>query len=197
MATSTQAYPLPNCARLSDDNLTQVQRVANKCLQVWTSPQLSPEARLYFIDDVAVLFMAFGLKTLESAIDWYRQNHQRTSRPTIREVRDRCSEIAGSKRRPLSDEMNNYFAELKNRPQDFVPVALIMRDAMNLSALKRAREKVGNPMSREEVKAWFAKRNADTRAEWADMVRIGKHLAPAPVDVKRRATGEQEMTRLL
>jgi hypothetical protein len=192
---ATRELPMPRFSKLSDADQLEVQRISNKAMLVWNRPELTTEGKLLLLDDVAVLFSEFGMATLDASVDWYRQHHTRSTRPTIPEIRTRCAEIKGSQRNPLSQDMRQYFDELKQHPERFVPVQMILRDASNLDSLKRAREKAGRPMSRDEIRDWMRTRNAATHTEWAGMVKAGKHLAP--VDERARASGEREMQPLI
>jgi hypothetical protein len=157
---------------------------------------MATEERLFFTDDMAVVFKDFGFAVVESAIGWLRQNSEH--RPKIKVIRDACS-MTSSRRpaKPLHTTLDEYYTDRAAHPERFIPVALIIRDVQNLAALKKAREKNGNPMSRTEVQAWLSNRNIETRNEWVGMVRNGKHLPPAVIDGKQRATGEQALTRVI
>ncbi len=101
--------------------------------------------------------------------------------------------MAGSKRKPQSAEMDEYFRELKARPENFMPVALIVRDVVNRVRAKRYRTIQGNPMSQEELDAMRRQQEDNSRREWLQMIAEGRLVEQKE---RPRAHGEKQMSGL-
>ena len=179
-----QASALRTFERLSESDQEDVNWMANSVLSIWPRPELSGDAKLYFIDDVALIFQKFGKALVQESIDHFRQHQETHSRPTVRALRDRCSERRGSKKSAISPEMQDYYRDLAQHPEEFIPLALIVRDT--LERVKRKRE--GKPFTASEI-------HAQTEASWAEwraMVREGKHkeAQQAPLSFAMRGVGQ-------
>ena len=139
----------------------------------WPTPKLSADERTVFAEDLAVLCGEFHGVMMRDAVMYLRQHAQR--RPTVAHIRERCDllrEQAKGKQKDaavLADA--EYRRRIQSHPEEFVPIALIIRDVAEYQVIRRKfeSEHPGQTIDLMWRADWWEWRNEKTEQEWAEM----------------------------
>jgi hypothetical protein len=168
----------------------------------WPTPNVPAEGKLDWDDDLAVLYLDYGHRILDEAISFHRQNTEK--RPSMAAIRERCvmarqKSAAGHSKSDQEyarheRDVREHIANPANR--DFIPFAMLMRDAITFQAIKAKAIAQGN-FRREDAEQWWDWRNAETEKEWSEMRARGvKSVVFRPpgwkADLSKRGSSEMQ-----
>lgn len=161
---STSAY-----TALNSKDQEAIREADGLIFMKWPTPKLTADERTIYAEDLAILCKEFHGILLRDSVAWHRQHSKR--RPTAAELRERCEVLRAQANGRQEDkgvrDMQEYERRIETHPEEFVPVALIIRDVQEYVGVRVnhfGHEPV-DPIWRDE---WWQWRNAATEAEWAD-----------------------------
>lgn len=153
-----------------------VRDLNNTVFRRWQTPAISDAGKFDFMDDLSVVYVDFGPRTLMDAMDDLRQSSK--FRPKIADIREACgivkSKTAGVHPNAHQADLNEYHARLRSHPEEFLPICLIVRDFNELRKLEKQHEEQGLTIDPQERADWLEYRNKKTEAEWAQMCADGR-----------------------
>lgn len=162
---STSAY-----TALNSKDQEAVREADALVFMKWPTPKLTPDERTIYAEDLAILCKEFHGIALRDSIAWHRQHSKR--RPSAAEIRERCevlrAHVNGKQEDKAVRDMQEYERRIESHPDEFVPVALIIRDTREYVA-ERIKHFGSGPVDPVWRDKWWQWRNAKTEGEWSEM----------------------------